>query len=285
MWGGRKRRVGILLLAGIMCLIGPYAMADEFNRKASNGQIVRLKTPDNVPFAIWGTKVTYPAPTLLIFSATIEESLGDPYYRQCGNALAEHGFLCVSMDLPGHGADHRDGEPKNLAAWRYRSDQGEDFVAPFTAAARKVLDHLIASGHTDPAKIAACGTSRGGFMAMQMAAVEPRIRATAAFAPVTNLMALREFDGATNVKHVAGLSLHERAKQLAGRSLWLIIGDRDARVGTDDCIAFARRVTTLSLEASERADVTLIVQPEPKGHTSPEGAPEKAAAWILDKLK
>ncbi len=284
-WGAWKRRVGALLLVGIMCLVGPYTGADEDHRAVPKGNVIRLNTDEGVPFALWGTKVQYPAPTLLIFSATIDESLGNPYFRQCGNLLAEEGFLCVSMDLPGHGADQREGEPGGLAAWRFRSDAGEDFVTPFTGHVKQVLDYLVSEGYTDPERIAACGTSRGGFMALQTAAMEPRIRATAAFAPVTNLMALREFDGATNTEFVAGLSLYSHAEALVGRSLWLVIGDRDERVSTDDCIAFGRRVTTVSLAQEKTADVTLIVQPEPKGHTTPAGAPEKSAAWILEKLE
>ena len=110
-------------------------------------------------------------------------------------------------------------------------------------------------------------------------------QAVAAFAPVTNLMALREFHGATNTLHVAGLSLLANAERLAGRSVWVTIGDRDERVSTDDAIAFARRATKVSLEKTEAADVTLLVLPEPKGHTTPEGAPDLAAAWIAEKLK
>lgn len=249
------------------------------------GNVLTRETPDGARFGIWGTKVSYPAPTLFVLSATIDESLGDPYYRQCGNALAEQGFLCVSLDLPGHGMDRRDDEPGGLNAWRVRSDRGEDFVTPFTRRARQVLDYLIQAGYTDPHRVAACGTSRGGFMALRMTAVEPRIRATVAFAPVTALGTLREFHGAANTDHVEALSLLARAGALGGRSLWLIIGDRDERVGTDDAVAFARRVTKLSLAQGKTADVTLIVQPEPKGHTTPAGAPALAAAWIAERLK
>ena len=254
-------------------------------RPVLKGEVVQVNFRDGYDVSLWGTNVTYPAPTLFVFSATIEESLGDPYYRQCGNRLAEKGFLLASLDLPGHGTAHRENEPEGLAAWRHRSDREDHFVSRFTTNFKIILDLLIENGYSDPARIAVCGTSRGGFMALQATAVDQRIRATAAFAPVTALSALREFKGASNTDHIDALSLYSRANRLAGRSLWLVIGDRDERVGTDDCIAFARRVTTLSLEQSKPADVTLIVQPEPKGHTTPEGSPDKAAEWILSRLE
>ena len=251
----------------------------------SKGEVTIMTTPDGTRFGIWGTEVSFPAPTLFIFAGTIELSLGDPYYRQCGNQLSKKGFLCVSLDLPGHGLEKRKGEPEGLPAWRFRSDKGENFIAPFIKQARSVLQFLIEAGYTDSSHIAACGTSRGGFMALQLTAVEKLIKATAAFSPVTELMTLREFSEATNEDFVESLSLKRKADQFVGKSLWLIIGDRDERVGTDNTIEFARKVTNLSLEQSREADVTLIVQPEPAGHTTPAHSPEKAAEWILEKLK
>jgi len=276
-------RLHFLTSLAIMLLCSAFSHSETQLIKPDS-HVKTLTTEDGIRFGIWGTKVSYPAPTLLVFSATIEESLGDPYYRQCGNSLAELGFLCVSLDLPGHGKEQRPDEPAGLAAWRYRSDRGEDFVTSFTTRVQKVLDYLIQEGYTDPKYIAACGTSRGGFMALQTAAIDPRIRATAAFAPVTALMTLREFNGVTNREHVDSLSLLAQADRLAGKSLWISIGDRDVRVGTDDAIAFARRVTTLSVKQSKDSDVTLIVQPEAKGHTTPVGAPALAAAWLERKL-
>ncbi|MBL7649811.1 MAG: alpha/beta fold hydrolase [Candidatus Hydrogenedentes bacterium] len=274
---------GICIVAcALVCF---HVNSQESTRPELNGEVVTAKTPDGIEYGLWGTKVTYPAPTLFIFASDIKATLDNPYFRQCGDALAEQGYLCVSLDLPGHGTDQREGEPGSLGTWRTRSDNNEDFIAPVTMRVRAVLDHLIATGASDPARIAACGTSRGGFMALHVAAADPRIRATAAFAPVTNLMALREFSGAKNTEHVAALSLLANAEKFAGRAVWLIIGDRDERVSSDDAIAFARRVTAISLEKTNEADVTLVVLPEPKGHTTPKGAPELAAEWIEDKLK
>lgn len=278
-------RVITMILIVAFTLLAVPAIARDSTSPVLNGDVVTAKTADGIEYGLWGTKVTYPAPTLFIFASDIKATLDNPYFRQCGDALAALGYLCVSLDLPGHGTDQREGEPGSLGTWRTRSDGGEDFIAPFTARVRGVLDHLIATGATDPARVAACGTSRGGFMALHLAASDPRIKAVAAFAPVTNLMALREFNGASNTEHVAGLSLLANAEKFAGRSLWMVISDRDDRVSTDDSIAFARRATVVSLEKTQAADVTFLVLPEPKGHTTPEGSPEMAAAWIAEKLK
>ena len=282
----RAKLFALIFMFGEVLFLGEIYGADTTSvLLESKGEVAIMRTPDGIRFGIWGTEMSYPAPTLFIFAGTIELSLGDSYYRQCGNELAGKGFLCVSLDLPGHGLEKREGEPEGLSAWRFRSDKWEDFVSLFTKNVRNVLDYLVKAGYTDSEHVAACGTSRGGFMALQLTAVEKRIKAIAAFSPVTELMALREFSEATNEDFVESLSLKIKADQFVGKSLWLIIGDRDERVGTDNTIEFARRVTNISLKQSKSADVTLIVQPEPAGHTTPAHSPEKAAEWILEKLR
>lgn len=261
-----------------------YAADISLELKNSKEEVTIMTTPSGIRFGVWG-KVVYPAPTLFIFSGTIEQSLGNPIYRQSGNQLSKEGFLCVSLDLPGHGQNRREEEPEGLPAWRYRSDKGEDFVTPFVEDVRSVLAYLIKIGYSDAKRVAVCGTSRGGFMALQVTAAEKLIKATAAYCPVTELIALREYDNIFNPDFVESLSIKSKAEQLIGRSLWLIIGDRDERVGTDYTIQFAQKVTKLSLEKTKDSDVTLIVQPESEGHTTPVHAPQKAALWILEKLK
>jgi dienelactone hydrolase len=244
-----------------------------------------LVTRTGVRFGVWPAEPKAPAPTLFILASTIAGTLDDPYYRQSGNVLAQHGYLCVSVDLPCHGQERRPDEPDGIGGWRYRCDRGEDFTVDLVARLRAVLDHLIAAGLTDPDRVAACGTSRGGFAALHFAAAEPRVKCVAAFAPVIDLGALREFRGAEAQPLVRRLDISARADDLAGRALWLVIGDRDERVGTDHVIHFARRVTTASLTKRRPARVDLHVLSEPKGHTTPAGAPEQGAAWIDQQMR
>ena len=74
---------------------------------------------------------------------------------------------------------------------------------------------------------------------------------------------------------VAALALTAVAEKLTGRSVWLTIGNNDARVGTDDCVAFARRLVTVNKPGQSAAadtkliDVAIEVLPS-AGHRTPE---------------
>src|SRR5207237_9901005 len=129
-----------------------------------------------------------------VFAASAEESLGSADFNKVWRLLGRQGYLCVSLDVPCHGEDQKAKE-NGLAGWRVRLEKGDTLIPGFVAKASAVLDHLIKEGYTDPRRVAACGTSRGGFIALHFAAAEPRVRCVAAFAPVTNLLALREFAG------------------------------------------------------------------------------------------
>lgn len=244
-----------------------------------------LETPNGVRFGIWPQKPAKPTPTLFIFAGGLEDALNNEYFRQSGNQLAKQGYLCVSVDLPCHGKEVRGGEPTGIDGWRYRGEAGEDFVAAATKRFSQVLDDLIEKKLTDPGKVAACGTSRGGYMAVQFAAADLRVKAAAAFAPVTDLLLVKEFTSTQKKDFFQKLSLHDQAEKLAGRAVWLIIGDRDDRVSTDAAISFCRAVTAASVKQQKPALVDLLVISEPQGHTTPKGAPEVAAKWIAEQLQ
>lgn len=242
--------------------------------------VVTRQTPTGDRFGTWGKLPDRPSPTLFVLASTVEGTLGDAYFRQCGNALAADGYLLVSIDLPCHGKQHRPDEPAGLTGWRHRCEQGEDFVAETNKRLARVLDHLIASGHTDSGKVAVCGTSRGGYLALQFAAHDGRVKCVAAYAPVTDLTALREFHGSEKNELVQSLSMIKQAGKLSGRAVWIIIGDSDDRVGTDHAIDLARRITKESRSKGVDSQVDLHVIAEPRGHTTPTGAAERSAVWI-----
>lgn len=237
-------------------------------------------TPTGVRFGLLGEKGPSPAPTLFIFAVDLETSLESTDFASVGHALAKQGFLLVSLDVPCHGKDREEGEPEGLTGWRARIERGGDPVSAFTARASKVLDYLIGEGYTDSQKVVACGTSRGGFIALHFAAAEPRVLCVAAFCPLTDLLALREFDGMQHHQATRAFNTVHLSNRLANRGVWVRIGLDDERVGTDNAIALTRRIVEAAAVQGLQPNVELHVAP-PVGHGVPPNAHEAAAAWIL----
>jgi dienelactone hydrolase len=210
--------------------------------------------------------------------AGVDTLTTEPYCR-VGRMLYAQGWNAVSLDLPCHGADRRVGEPPELAGWAARTAAGEDIVSVFQNRANGVVEHLVATGIADPARIAAAGTSRGGFMAFQAAADNPRIRAVAAFAPVTDLRALSEFAGQEDSPLVRRSALVNAAASLAERAAWITIGHADTRVGTDRAAAFAEALNAAAAARGLTPCVILHVLPIP-GHSSYPEWHDEAAAWL-----
>jgi len=263
-----------------------FVAANSFAFSQQPAPVVEhAETPDGVEYGLWNaTSRTEAAPTLFVLASSTDETLGDKYFRQCGNQLAEQGWLCVTIDLPCHGKQAIDGEPSGLQGWSHRLANGEDIVAECNERLSKVLNHLINKGITDPNRIAACGTSRGGFLAIHLAAFDKRVKCAAAFAPVTDPAVVREFVANADHPLVKKVSLTHQADQLAGRPVWVVIGDQDDRVGTDRAFEFAQAVTAASRNKKIDSRIELHIMPEPRGHTTPRGSAERAAKWILQQF-
>jgi dienelactone hydrolase len=246
------------------------------------------RTADKVRFGVIGEvkQKQAPAPTLFVFAHGIEEMQRQPVYTEVARLLAKQGWISIIVEPPCHGEDVRDGEPKQLDGWRHRLEHDDAWVNAFTTKASAVLDLLIKDGIIDPERVAVCGTSRGGFLAYHFAAAEPRIKAAAGISPVTRLTALREFSTTTQRVKAEQLDVTRLAPKLAGRAIWLSIGNNDARVNTDDAIAFTREV----VRAAARPDnpdavipVELLVAPTP-GHSKIDQAHELLAAWLIHRF-
>lgn len=266
--------------------ISSHLTADETAGTFRGDHSLKIRTTANgVTFGMSAEDPTTPMATVFILNGnSIKDALDDRFAGHCGRKLAESGYLCVSIDLPCHGDQQRPDEPKELSGWCHRTMQSEDFVADSNRRLTSVLDYLIESKRTDPKRVAVCGTSRGGFLALHFAAHDRRVCCAVAFAPVTDLMTLREFQGQPANLMAKSLALATNVEHLIGRPVWIVIGDQDERVGTDRAIGFARQITKESLKSKVPSRVELHVVPEPRGHTLPDDVSDNAANWIQRQL-
>ncbi|MBC7820918.1 MAG: prolyl oligopeptidase family serine peptidase [Planctomycetaceae bacterium] len=242
-----------------------------------------LKTADGTHFGLFSEKPAAPAATLFIFATGIDEMGNDPtrYYTVTGRELAKDGWVYVVLDPPCHGYDRKEGEPAALMGWAHRVKAGQDLMEPFVKRCVAVLDHLIAEGYTDPDRVAASGTSRGGFCALHFAAGDPRVRAVTGVSPVTNPLALSEFKGVTD-EQAKSININSLTDRLAGRTVWLSIGNHDQRVSTDDCVGLARKLVAATRRLKPELKVVpveLIVGPS-AGHSAIDDAYKLEAQFL-----
>lgn len=250
----------------------------SFARAEGAKELKIMQTPSGIRFGMIGAKGPAPAPTLFNFATMIEPTLTSQDYCRVASLLAERGYVCVSLDLPCHpGA--------GLEGWAQEIGKGNALIPGFVSKVSEVLDYLVKEGYSDPERVAVSGTSRGGFIAMHVAAADPRVKCAVGFWPVTDLADLTEFAELKDATLVRSLALVNLADKLAGRSVWVNIGNNDQRVNTDSAIAFTRKVVAATLAkrdpaSTEPVDVELHVTRWP-GHGVGPGAHDDAAAWIM----
>jgi dienelactone hydrolase len=246
-----------------------------------------MQTKIGTHFGIHSEKPVKPAPTLFIIGGSINSIVSNKsrFYTAAGDALSTHGWIYVVLDPACEGFALKQGDPSSLGGWAVHCKRGTDFMKLYVESCRDVLEYLIAEGFTDPQRVAVQGISRGGFCALHFAAAEPRIKAVVGISPVTDPLALQEFAGVTPAQ-VAHISLDQHLETLAGRAVWISIGNTDERVSTDDCIGFTRRLIATTRKL--RPELTLIpvhlTVSTSLGHRAPDDAYPAAAAYLLRQV-
>jgi dienelactone hydrolase len=163
---------------------------------------------------------------------------------------------------------------------------GEDPFSRFAEDGKAVIDELIRNGAAEAGRIVVCGVSRAGYCGLRLAAFDKRVSAVAALAPVTDWRQLREFAAVRERDDVAKLALDHFAESLAGRPVYMAIGNRDERVGTDCCTRFALRL----FEAEEKlklpeSKVRFLVVDDSKGHALDLRWRDAGAEFLLNAVK
>jgi dienelactone hydrolase len=267
--------LGLLALALLTALPSSAAEAPKVDMT-----IMRL--PNGVRFGLIGKRPSQPAPTLFVLQGNLDVAMKEPIYTEVARMLERDGVISVLLDAPAHGEDHRPEEPNELVAWRTRLEHNEDLIGGFTANARAVLDYLVREKYTDPSRVGACGTSRGGFLAFHLTAAEPRIRCVAGIAPLTHLTALREFKDTHHYAEADALNVARLAPRLAGRPAWVCIGNHDTRVDSDLVIQSTRALVNAAaavLPAETSIPVEVVINTS-IGHRSSKEDHALLAEWL-----
>lgn len=201
---------------------------EEFTVPYENEAIVvRLHTPER-------DGLDTGSGLLLTFAGDRTASLTVEPYCLAAEVFLAHGHRVLSFDLPNHGSQV-DGYGEGITGFRNAFIQGYDPFRRFVERGMAVVDRCMALSIAIPGRIAVCGTSRGGYMALRLLAADERIAAGAGFAPVTDWRDLTEFAGDRMRDDVAALRLSCYAAALATKRVFMVIGNHDERVNTASC--------------------------------------------------
>ena len=192
-----------------------------------------LAAPEGVP-------ATEPS-LLLTFGMNRQSALNEDPHDLPARIFTEAGHYALSFDLPNHGG-RIDAFGEGIGGMCAAYIAGSDPFARFVADGRAVIDACHRFGIAGSDRVVACGVSRAAYCALRLAAVDRRILAVAGLAPVTDWRALSEFASVKDRPEIAALALDNWADELAGRAVFLAIGNADARVGSDACGRLALRI-------------------------------------------
>ena len=138
------RMLQVTAAVAVMVLFG-FANDSNLVGQTTGLPVKHATTLGGVEFGLWNQTSDKPAPVLLVLASTIDTTLGQAYFRQCGNELARQSWISVSIDLPCHGKQAREGEPSGLGGWSYRLAKDEDIVYQCINEALRFLP-LVANG-------------------------------------------------------------------------------------------------------------------------------------------
>lgn len=193
------------------------------------------------PFTYWLHPAQKEASALLLtFSSTRQASFHQEPYDIPARIFAAAGHAVASFDLPNHG-EQVNGFGQGIDGFCAAFCAGEDPFAQFVSQGRALIDDCLAQG-SGRGGIFACGVSRAGYCALRLAAADERIDGVAGLAPVVDWRHLREFALVRQQPDVAMLALEQWAEALAGRAIFLAIGNCDARVSSAACVRFGLRL-------------------------------------------
>jgi pimeloyl-ACP methyl ester carboxylesterase len=220
-------------------------------------------------------------PTLFLLGAATQSMLTNPDFSRHGELMYAQGWNVVSVDPPCHGEDLRPGERAEILGWADRFLKGEDTVAAFVARVNDVIDHLVTENVAKSGSVALMGVSRGGFLALHVAAGNARIAAVCTLAPVMDWAMVREFAEMKENALVKSTALINHVDRITC-PVWTIIGSADDRVDTSKAVEVMHRLLANNSVRGKGLAIDFHLTSTP-GHQSFPIWHDEAARWLVER--
>lgn len=226
-----------------------------------------------------------PLPSFFYFSLSGEDSLNlDPFNQPIAflNGSLVRSF---SMTLPGH-----ENELPRAGAIRIWADdfaKKRNPILPFLENFQKALDFAIHEKFVDPQKLVVGGLSRGGFVALHAAARDNRLKKVLAFAPITDLTKVREFQDLKEDPSVKSMNISSLRKELCQKQIRFHIGNLDDLVDTKSCFLTASTLAEEAFKEKIRSPrIEFITHPSIgyRGHGTPPEVFKNGVDWAFECL-
>ena len=209
---------------------------------------------------------------LMTFSTRRHASLFTEPFCLTTRAFLEHGHRVLSFDLPCHG-ERVDRFGKWIDGLRNSFVAEVDPFEMFVQDGQAVITECIVRGRAVAGRIAVQGVSRGGYMAFRLLTADKRIAMGIGMAPVTDWRVLSEFASIRDRQDVAALRLTHFVKKMAGKRVYLAIGNQDSRVGTAACRDFYHALKKAQTDAGYDASYVQLNLTDDPGHSINSGYP------------
>ncbi len=224
-----------------------------------------------------------PMPAIFYFILSAKDSLCLDPFNQPVNTWKNFPLRVFSLTLPCH--DENFEADVGIERWKKSWDDGIDPLSPFFELVANVIEDLIERKWIDPTKLAVSGLSRGGFIAIHVAAKVPQISHILAFAPLTTLQTIEEFSPIK--EDIAHLDLVHLKDKLHHQTHRYYIGNRDIRVSTESCFNYVKALTDeMYYQQVRHLPVELLIKPSigRYGHGTNSATFEEGALWLAKSL-
>ncbi len=226
-----------------------------------------------------------PLPSFFYFSLAGEDSLCLDPFNQPVQFLEGKMIRVFSMTLPGH--ENRLPATGAMKVWADDFSHNRDPISDFLDTFEQALSFTIDNRFASKEKMGVGGLSRGGFIALHIAARHENIKYALAFAPLTELHKIKEFSHLQNNPRVRAFDLVHQSKALARTHIRIHMGNHDSLVGTKEAFTFTMSVVDAAIQEGIRCpQVEFLLHPSigHKGHGTPPEIFREGAHWMAECL-